>query len=86
MVAGDKTVGGIARLAGMDYYIRDSFTGSFDTDLMGKARLAAELLKEKKYDWVVLHIKGTDLAGHDNRPDKKKGDCGTDRPNAGISS
>jgi 2,3-bisphosphoglycerate-independent phosphoglycerate mutase len=71
-VAGDKTVGGIARLAGMDYYIRDSFTGSFDTDLMGKARLAAELLKEKKYDWVVLHIKGTDLAGHDNRPDKKK--------------
>lgn len=31
-----------------------------------------ELLKEKKYDWVVLHIKGTDLAGHDNRPDKKK--------------
>ena len=71
-VAGDKTVGGIARLAGMDYYIRDSFTGSFDTDLMGKARLAAELLKEKKYDWVGLHIKGTDLAGHDNRPDKKK--------------
>ena len=65
-------MGGIARLAGMDYYIRDSFTGSFDTDLMGKARLAAELLKEKKYDWVVLHIKGTDLAGHDNRPDKKK--------------
>ena len=39
---------------------------------MGKARLATELLKEKKYDWVVLHIKGTDLAGHDNRPDKKK--------------
>ena len=27
---------------------------------MGKARLAAELLKEKKYDWVVLHIKGTE--------------------------
>lgn len=71
-VAGDKTVGGIARLAGMDYYIRDSFTGSFDTDLMGKAGLAAGLLKEKGYDWVVLHIKGTDLAGHDNRPDKKK--------------
>lgn len=71
-VAGDKTVGGIARLAGMDYYIRDSFTGSFDTDLMGKAGLAVGLLKEKGYDWVVLHIKGTDLAGHDNRPDKKK--------------
>ena len=71
-VAGDKTVGGIAELAGMDYYIRDSFTGSFDTDLMGKARLAAGLLKDKGYDWVVLHIKGTDLAGHDNRPDKKK--------------
>lgn len=71
-IAGDKTVGGIAELAGMDYVTRDSFTGSFDTDLSGKAELAVELLQEKGYDWVVVHIKGTDLAGHDNLPEKKK--------------
>lgn len=71
-IAGDKTVGGIAELAGMDYYKRDSFTGSFDTDVMGKAELALELLQQRGYDWVVIHIKGTDLAGHDNLPEKKK--------------
>lgn len=71
-IAGDQTVGGIAELAGMDYYTEDGFTGSFDTDVMGKARLALELLQKRGYDWVVLHIKGTDLAGHDNLPDKKK--------------
>lgn len=71
-IAGDKTVGGIARLSGMDYYTKECFTGSFDTDLMEKARLALELLQQRRYDWVVLHIKGTDLAGHDNLPEKKK--------------
>lgn len=71
-VAGDTTVGGIARLAGMDYYTKDSFTGSFDTDLSGKADLVLKLLKEDHYDWVVLHVKATDLAGHDNLPLMKK--------------
>lgn len=71
-IAGDKTVGGIAEMAGMDYYYRTSFTGSFDTDLLGKADVALDLLNNKGYDWVVLHIKGTDLAGHDNLPEKKR--------------
>ncbi len=35
-VAGDITVGGIAKLVGMDYFSNDSFTGSFDTNLIGR--------------------------------------------------
>lgn len=71
-VAGDITVGGIAELVGMDYFSNDSFTGSFDTNLIGKADLAIKLLNEKNYDWVVMHVKATDLAGHDNLPITKK--------------
>ncbi len=71
-VAGDITVGGIAELAGMDYFSDDSFTGSFDTNLIGKVDLTIKLLNEKNYDWVVMHVKATDLAGHDNLPIMKK--------------
>ncbi|MCD3194577.1 2,3-bisphosphoglycerate-independent phosphoglycerate mutase [Clostridium botulinum C] len=71
-VAGDITVGGIAKLVGMDYFSDDSFTGSFDTNLRGKVDLTLKLLNESKYDWVVMHVKATDLAGHDNLPMAKK--------------
>lgn len=71
-IAGDVTVGGIATLVGMDFYTTPSFTGSFETDWNAKADLAIHLLVDKGYDWVVVHIKGTDLAGHDNLPLKKK--------------
>lgn len=70
-IAGDVTIGGIAKLVGIDYYKEYEFTGGFNTDLKGKAKLAVRLLKEKGYDWVIIHIKGTDLAGHDNLPYKK---------------
>lgn len=71
-VAGDITVGGIAKLVGMDYFSNDSFTGSFDTNLKGKVDLAIKLLNESNYNWVVMHVKATDLAGHDNLPIVKK--------------
>lgn len=69
-IAGDMTVLGIAGIVGMDVFTDETFTGSFDTNLKGKATLAVDLLG-KGYDWIVLHIKATDLAGHDNRPDLK---------------
>ncbi|EDS77542.1 2,3-bisphosphoglycerate-independent phosphoglycerate mutase [Clostridium botulinum C str. Eklund] len=71
-VAGDITVGGIAELVGMNYFSDDTFTGSFDTNLIGKVNLTLKLLNEDKYDWVVMHVKATDLAGHDNLPMAKK--------------
>lgn len=69
-VAGDLTIHGIAKMTGMDSFMSSSFTGGFDTDVLGKARMGIKLLKEG-YDWVVIHVKAPDLAGHDNLPDKK---------------
>lgn len=69
-IAGDITILGIAKLCGLDGYRQHSFSGSFDTNYSGKAQLALELLKQK-YNFVVVHIKATDLCGHDNKPQEK---------------
>ena len=69
VIAGDDTITGIGEMCGFKGFRRESFTGSFDTDYRGKAELAQKLSRD--YDLVIVHIKGTDLAGHDNLPFKK---------------
>ncbi len=69
VIAGDVTITGIGRMCGFDGYARESFTGGFHTDYRGKAELAAALLPD--YDLVIVHVKGTDLCGHDGLPLKK---------------
>lgn len=65
-IASERTVLGVAKMAGFDTVTDDSFTGNLDTDIYKKARFAVEALKN--YDFVVLHYKATDLMGHDNNP------------------
>lgn len=65
-VASERTVLGVARLAGFDIVTEDCFTGNFDTDIERKAKCAVNALKT--HDFVVLHYKATDLMGHDNDP------------------
>lgn len=69
-IAGDITILGIAELCGMNGYRQPDFSGSFDTNYPGKAKLALELLNQG-YNFVVVHIKATDLCGHDNKPQEK---------------
>lgn len=69
VIAGDETITGIGRMCGFDGYCRDTFTGGFTTDYLGKAQMAMELLPN--YDLVIVHVKGTDLCGHDNLPFEK---------------
>jgi 2,3-bisphosphoglycerate-independent phosphoglycerate mutase len=69
-IAGDKTILGLTRMAGFDVYTDDRFTGGFDTWIQGKAEKAFNLL-QSGYDWVLVHVKATDLAGHDNEPQQK---------------
>lgn len=69
VIAGDETITGIGRMCGFDGYTGDTFTGGFETDWQGKARMALELLPD--YDLVIVHVKGTDLCGHDDLPLKK---------------
>lgn len=70
VIAGDLTINGIGKMCGMDTFSKEIFTGSYDSDILGKGALAAECI-DKGYDWVVVHVKATDLAGHDNLPFKK---------------
>jgi len=45
-------------------------TGNLDSDIDSKFSTAARLLQERPY--VVIHIKGTDIAAHDRRPIEKR--------------
>lgn len=69
VIAGDETITGIGRMCGFDGYTGVTFTGGFETDWRGKARMALDLLPD--YDLVIVHVKGTDLCGHDDMPLKK---------------
>lgn len=69
VVASEKTVLGVARMAGFDIISDQSFTGNVDTNYQLKAQKAIEALAEN--DIVVLHFKATDLMGHDNNPNGK---------------
>ncbi len=63
-------VKGVARAIGFDIYTPEGgATGEYDTDEMAKARKVVELLND--YDFVFLHFKPTDAAGHDNKPKLK---------------
>ncbi|HEY6722782.1 MAG TPA: alkaline phosphatase family protein [Polyangiaceae bacterium] len=70
MVAGCNTALGVARYVGLKTARSISMTGSLDTDLAAKFRSAGELLEDN--DFVVVHIKGTDVAAHDRRPLEKR--------------
>jgi len=64
-------VRGICKIAGMDVIDVKGATGGLDTDFMAKAEAAANALRS--YDYVLLHVKATDVAGHDGNFEAKKG-------------
>lgn len=70
-IAGGALYKGVARAAGLEVLAVPGATGDLKTDLTGKARAAIGALRE--YDFVFVHIKGTDNAGHDGDAEAKKG-------------
>ncbi|MBL7160106.1 MAG: 2,3-bisphosphoglycerate-independent phosphoglycerate mutase [Candidatus Aenigmarchaeota archaeon] len=63
---------GIAKLAGFDVAVlKKSCTGDTKTDLVEKVNVSLKTLKDK--DFVLLHIKGTDICSHDKDFNGKKG-------------
>ncbi|MEM7813532.1 MAG: phosphoglycerate mutase [Candidatus Aenigmatarchaeota archaeon] len=62
-IAASNVVKGISRYLGIKVADVKRATGKTDTDLGAKMRGAIEALKH--YDFVLLHIKGTDSASHD---------------------
>lgn len=63
VIAGGALYRGIALACGMDRIDAPGVTGGLDTDLRSKAKTALEALVD--YDYVFIHVKGTDNAGHD---------------------
>jgi len=60
---------GVAKAVGMDVFVPEGATGGVDTDYKAKARKAVELLRD--YDFVFVHLKGTDAASHDGLVETK---------------
>lgn len=68
-VSGDHTLLGLARWVGARAVTSDEMTANLDTNLEAKFEAAAEALRLD--DLVILHLKGADIAAHDQRPDLK---------------
>ena len=62
-------VRGVCKVAGMRLLPVTGATGTYTTDYMAKAKAAVEALRQ--YDFVLVHVKAPDIAGHDGVPQKK---------------
>jgi 2,3-bisphosphoglycerate-independent phosphoglycerate mutase len=62
-VAAVPLIRGVCKVAGMKLINVKGATGTIQTDYMAKARAAVEALKTN--DFVLLHVKATDVASHD---------------------
>ena len=62
-IAGGALYKGVARFMGIDVVDVPGATGGMDTDVMAKGEAAARIVGD--YDYVLVHVKGTDNAGHD---------------------
>ena len=69
-ITGIAIAKGVASFLGIDIIEVKGATGLPNTNLEGKA-LAAEQALEK-YDFVFLHINGTDILSHDREPELKR--------------
>ena len=62
-VAAAALVKGVCKLAGMTVVDVPGATGSVNTDLNAKAKAVLE--QAQSHDFILLHVKGADEAGHD---------------------
>jgi 2,3-bisphosphoglycerate-independent phosphoglycerate mutase len=68
-IAGDRTILGLASWLGAETVTAPGMTANLDTDLAAKFTAARRALGRS--DIVFLHLKGADIASHDQRPDLK---------------
>lgn len=68
-VGGDHTVLGLAQWLGARVVTKAGMTANLDTDL--SAKFDHGLSELQRSDLVVIHLKGADIAAHDQRPDLK---------------
>lgn len=69
-IAGGALYKGVARYLGMDIIRTTGATGTVETDLTAKARAVRDACE--RYEFIFVHIKGTDSASHDGDFDLKR--------------
>lgn len=70
VVTGEGTAVGLANVFGFTVITNPRFTAGVDTDLSGKVQASLDALES--HDFVMLHIKGPDVASHDLDPEAKR--------------
>ena len=70
VIASERTVLGLTKLFHFKSFTDPRFTGMPDTDLAAKVKTVNIALENN--DIVFLHVKGTDVYGHDQNPAGKK--------------
>ncbi|MCP4042757.1 MAG: 2,3-bisphosphoglycerate-independent phosphoglycerate mutase [Gammaproteobacteria bacterium] len=70
VVAGERTVLGLAQLFNYTALSDERFTSLFDTDVEAKVETALEAMEQ--HDLVFIHIKAPDICSHDFNPEGKK--------------
>lgn len=68
-VAAEGLIVGICRVLGGEVVTPPGATANMNTDLLSKGRAAMDMLERKEF--VLIHVKATDIAGHDGNPDGK---------------
>lgn len=68
-IAETGLINGVAKYVGMEIIEAPGTTGGLDSDLMSFARTIIEALKE--YNFILVNVKGGDVAGHDGQADQK---------------
>lgn len=69
-ISATAMIKGVCKLLGMEVVTPNGATGGVDTDVMAKAKTLIEYYN-KDYDFIYMHVKGTDAASHDGRTDLK---------------
>jgi len=70
VIAAEATVTGLSKLFGFTTINHPSFTAMADTNIEKKISLAMAAMQD--HDLVYIHIKGTDICGHDHQAAEKK--------------
>lgn len=69
-ISATALVKGVCALLGFEVVTPEGATGGVDSDLMSKARVAVDFYR-RGYDFIYVHIKGTDSASHDGNVEAK---------------
>lgn len=71
LIAPTAIIAGLGISVGLDIVRAEGATGDMDSNYDVKMEAAADALESGAYDMGIVHIKGTDDASHDGRPEKK---------------